>query len=73
MDGEQIAESVVINQDDVDADPAGTAAEYGDGWSYSSSENAVIFWGAAIPDYNQEVRIYYRPLEDNPRELPFTY
>ena len=73
VDGEQVGESLIINQDAVDADPINTAPEYGDGWSYSSAENAVIFWGESIPDYNQEVRIFYRPLEDNPRELPFNY
>ncbi len=44
---------------------------YGDGWSYNPALNAVEFHGDAIPDYNQEVRIYYKPLEGNPRELPF--
>ena len=64
---------MVSNRDAVDADPINAAPEYGDGWSYSSAENMRIFWGEAIPDYNQEVQIYYRPLEDNPRELPFSY
>lgn len=73
VDGEQVLESAVLNQADVDADPIGTLPEYGDGWTYSSAENAVIFWGDAVPDYNQVVRIYYRPLEDNPRDLPFDY
>jgi len=46
-------------------------AVYDDGWSYDSAQNAVVFWGDAIPDYNADVRIYYRPLEGKPRELPF--
>ena len=35
------------------------------------SENGVTFWGESIPDYNSEVRIFYRPLEGKPMELPF--
>ncbi len=45
--------------------------EYVDGWSYDASENAVSFHGSAVPDYNQDVRIFYRPLGGTPRELPF--
>ncbi len=45
-------------------------AEYGDGWSYEASSNAVAFHGTAIPGYNADVRIYYRPLGGFPRELP---
>jgi len=45
--------------------------DYGDGWSYDPSQNAVSFHGASIPDYNADVRIYYKPLEGQPRELPF--
>lgn len=44
---------------------------YDDGWAYDPSENAVVFWGQAVPTYNQDVRIYYLPLEGKPRELPF--
>jgi hypothetical protein len=44
---------------------------YSDGWSYLSEENAIEFHGSAVPDYNAEVRIYYRPLEGMPRDLPF--
>lgn len=42
-----------------------------DGWSYLPSENAVVFHGDAVPDYNAEVAIYYLPLEGMPRELPY--
>ena len=35
------------------------------------AQNAVVFWGEAIPDFNQNVRIFYRPLEGKPRDLPF--
>ncbi len=55
---------------------AGTAI-YGDGWSYEASENAVVFNDyddaagvSFIPDYNQDVRIIYRPLGGTPRTLP---
>lgn len=52
-------------------DPETGAIEYGDGWSYDPGQNAVVFWGESVPDYNADVRIYYRPLEGKPRELPF--
>lgn len=42
----------------------------GDGWTYEASSNAVAFHGTAIPGYNADVRIYYRPLGGFPRELP---
>ncbi|HJN75742.1 MAG TPA: hypothetical protein QGF58_17570 [Myxococcota bacterium] len=42
-----------------------------DCWTYDPAENAVMFHGAAIPDYNQTVEIYYKPLEGMPRTLPF--
>lgn len=45
-------------------------AVYGDGWSYEASENAIAFHGAAIPAYNADVRIYYRPIGGTPRDLP---
>ena len=45
-------------------------AVYGDGWSYEASENAVAFHGAALPDYNSDVKIYYLPLGSKPRDLP---
>ena len=43
---------------------------YDNGWSYDPGENAVVFWGDTIPDFNQDVEIFYRPLDGNPRELP---
>ncbi len=48
-----------------------TTGEYGDGWSYDAAQNAVEFHGDYVPDYNADVRIYYKPLEGMPRELPF--
>ena len=44
---------------------------YSEGWSYDSGKNAVVFWGKWIPDYNADVEIFYRPLSDKPRDLPF--
>tara|TARA_B100000530_G_scaffold296327_1_gene215081 strand:+ start:176 stop:874 length:699 start_codon:yes stop_codon:yes gene_type:complete len=46
-------------------------AAYDDGWSYDPGQNAVLFWGDAIPDFNQDVEIFYRPIGGNPRSLPF--
>ncbi|TNE88828.1 MAG: hypothetical protein EP330_13320 [Deltaproteobacteria bacterium] len=42
-----------------------------DGYVYDPTNNAVVFQGAAIPDYRESVKIYYLPIEGNPRELPF--
>jgi hypothetical protein len=66
VDGAVVAAAEVLSED-----PVTGAVEYGDGWSYDASENAVRFHGATVPDYNQDVRIYYRPLGGAPRELPF--
>lgn len=44
--------------------------EWTDGWNYDAADNAVCFNGGAVPDYNADVRIYYRPLGGVPRELP---
>ncbi|NOY27679.1 MAG: hypothetical protein GXP62_17580 [Oligoflexia bacterium] len=67
---------VFVNGDEI-AEAAAQAATstgtslYSDGWTYETSLNAVMFWGAAVPDYNANVQIYYRPLEGKPRDLPF--
>ena len=45
-------------------------AVYGDGWTYEADQNAVAFHGAAVPAYNSDVKIYYRPLGATPRTLP---
>ena len=42
-----------------------------DCWTYDPSENSIMFHNAAIPDYNQDVEIFYEPLEGMPRQLPF--
>jgi len=72
--------SILVYVDNVEVTMASEAelvsedsSEYTGGWSYDSGQNAVVFWGDDIPDYNQDVRIYYRPLEGKPRDLPFTY
>ncbi|MDP2311778.1 MAG: hypothetical protein Q8P41_02660 [Pseudomonadota bacterium] len=66
VDGEIVDRSGVDSGSEED----GTAV-YGTGWTYDASENSVSFHGDAVPDYNQDVRIYYRPLGGTPRELPF--
>ena len=53
-----------------DSTPEAQTPTYGDGWSYDAALNAVTFHGAALPEYNSDVRIYYRPLGGIPRELP---
>lgn len=67
---------VYVNDEEIAASDAEEDVEtgeitYGDGWSYDPGMNAVVFWGEAVPDYNADVRIFYRPLEGKPRELPF--
>jgi len=54
---EQAAEADIL-------DPGADALEYTRGWSYDSAQNAVAFWGDDVPDYNADVRIYFRPLVD---------
>lgn len=65
-----------VNDVEIDPSPETTdattgAITYGDGWSYDTSQNAVVFHGSAVPDYNAAVRIYYLPLDGKPRDLPF--
>lgn len=50
--------------------PETNDAEWGDGWTYEAASNAVAFHGSAVPGYNSDVRIYYRPIGGFPRELP---
>lgn len=66
VDDEEITEAELIEGSLGQPD-----AVFDNGWSYDSAQNAVVFWGDAIPDYNSDVAIYYRPLEGKPRELPF--
>ncbi|MCK6507152.1 hypothetical protein L6R53_27915 [Myxococcota bacterium] len=64
VDGTEVAEAVRLESN-------GSESTWSDGWAYEPSMNAVVFWGTAVPDYNADVQIYYRPLEGKPRELPF--
>jgi len=69
VDGNQVAQAQDTRSE---ADQAmGGDPVYTEGWAYDPATNAVIFYGNAIPQYGEEVRIYYRPLEGMPRELPF--
>ncbi len=52
-------------------DEAAEAGLNDDGWIYDPAYNAVVFYCDEVPDFNADVRIYYRPLGGNPRELPF--
>ena len=73
VDGEAVPEAPILNLEEYNTNPNEITPSYGDGWSYSSAENAVVFWGNTVPDYNAVVRIYYRPIGGTPRELPFSY
>ncbi len=64
VDDEEVIRAAILEENE-----AGDV--YSDGWSYEPAENAVVFWGEAIPDFNQEVRIFFKPVDGNPRELPF--
>ena len=65
LDGEEVPKAAgTVNE-------ATGEVTYADGWSYDSAQNAIVFWGKWVPDYNADVEIYYRPLSDKPRDLPF--
>lgn len=64
VDDEEIAQAVATVNEDLET-------EYSAGWGYVPADNAIEFYGTAIPDYNAVVDIYYLPLEGMPRELPF--
>lgn len=66
VDGAEVAESAAEGDTGL-----GSTVTYGDGWTYETSENAVVFHGDAVPGYNADVRIYYKPLGGMPRSLPF--
>jgi len=66
VNGDEVSLADLVEGSEIE----GTAV-YGDGWSYDSAQNAIVFWGSAVPDYNADVRIYYRPLDGKPREIPF--
>ncbi len=66
VDGQAIVQSDIVS-----GTVEGGDAEYSTGWSYDPAYNAVAFHGDAVPDFNADVRIYYRPVGGNPREIPF--
>ena len=69
VDGNQVQQAVDTRSQ---ADQAiGGDPVYEEGWAYDPGTNSVVFYGNTIPQYGEEVRIYYRPLEGMPRELPF--
>lgn len=65
IDGQEVVEAEVTGQDSYGID------EFSDGWSYRASDNAIVFHGAAIPPYDANVEVYYKPVDGMPRELPF--
>lgn len=52
-----------------DEDIEGTI--YSDGWSYNAADNSVVLHGDAVPEPNEDVRIWYLPAGGAPRDLPF--
>ena len=69
VDGNQVSQAADTRSA---ADQAiGGDPVYEEGWAYDPGTNSVVFYGNTIPQYGEEVRIYYRPLEGMPRELPF--
>ena len=67
VNGEPIDEAPMVNEAEYAANSIDVRPVYGNGWSYESADNAVVFWGESIPDYNSDVRIYYRPLAGTTR------
>jgi hypothetical protein len=65
VDGEQVDAAPVVS-----GTPEAGDIVYGDGWYYDPAENAIGFSGAAVPPYNADVKIYYRPIGGTPRDLP---
>ncbi|MCB9678839.1 MAG: hypothetical protein H6737_27300 [Alphaproteobacteria bacterium] len=45
--------------------------QYEDGWSYDLQTNTVLLHGDAIPEVGEDVTVYYKPQDGNPRNLPF--
>lgn len=68
IDGEEIAQGEPRSEDEITDESPDL---YTTGWSYDPSDNAISFWGAAVPDFNADVEIFYRPLSGAPRSLPF--
>jgi hypothetical protein len=62
---------VYVDDEPVEKSQLDDNGAFESGWTYEPAQNAVVFWGDAVPDFNQNVRIFYRPLEGKPRNLPF--
>ncbi|MCB9792434.1 MAG: hypothetical protein H6741_06865 [Alphaproteobacteria bacterium] len=67
VNGEYVQQAVL----DETATEATGEEVYTSGWIYDAAENAISFQGDAVPDYNADVDIFYKPLEGMPRTLPF--
>jgi len=65
VDGQQIDPATVTGTDSFGLDV------WSDGWSYRTADNTVEFHGAATPNYDANVEVYYKPVDGMPRELPF--
>ncbi len=66
-----LVDGIEMTPSEITATAEDGTVTYGTGWYYDSGQNAVVFTEDAIPDYNEDVRIYYQPLEGQPRSLPF--
>lgn len=65
VDGRRVDEATVTGQDQFGLDL------WSDGWSYRAADNTVEFHGAAVPGYDANVEVYYKPVDGMPRDLPF--
>lgn len=65
VDGRTVDEAAITGQDQFGLDV------WSDGWSYRNEDNTVVFHGAAVPNYDANVEVYYKPVDGMPRDLPF--
>jgi hypothetical protein len=65
VDGEPVPESTPTFNEELGL------TVYEDGWSYSVTNNSVVLHGDALPDFDEEVRVWYLPVGGIPRDLPF--
>lgn len=65
VDGQTVPVAAITGQDAFGLDV------WSDGWSYRADDNTVVFHGAATPNYDANVEVYYKPVDGMPRELPF--
>ncbi len=68
VDGDEVSQSELRDPSEITDE---TPDLYSSGWSYDPSQNSITFWGDAIPGFNSDVEIFYRPLASKPRDLPF--